>query len=580
MTNNGGSPVNQIDGRRGNGPVDESTRTAAPPILLRPGASKPIVTLLEREPAFWRFASNLAACISAPPAGVPKWGWKHAWMFRSSFLQRGDPSRGLLLSLLLHVVAVTVIISAPLYHWDSVANSVSTPPVPAPRHEVIYFSKADLLPLISPPRPKTVVRRAAKPAPRAKVQMAYHPVQTIISRPPAPDNRRQTIVQPEAPPIEVRAEIRVPNLIRWSAPELPPPAVPVAIRRATPAPSPPVVAKSPLVAPAMPKLAALNLDASAIPVAPAPGIEVPKLAVPVRVIAAAKAPATTPPPPPARTPAGAPELPAAPAMDLPAGAASLPSLVAISVAPAPPTDTVDLPRGSRAGEFAAAPEGHGSESVGAPADLGTIASTDRGRGSLSGDADANIHVPDLSITGGDRGVSSAPSRAPDAGSDLQRLIASASRPSLSPVSPGAAQPSRQVESEYFGTRRVYTVYMNMPNLSSGSGSWVLRFAEMSDHGVVPANDGKLLTPEAIRKVDPMYEASAAREKVQGSVTLAAVVMKDGTVSNVRVVRSLDPRLDSSAVAALTQWLFQPARKNGSPVDLEVLVQIPFALPSL
>ena len=139
---------------------------------------------------------------------------------------------------------------------------------------------------------------------------------------------------------------------------------------------------------------------------------------------------------------------------------------------------------------------------------------------------------------------------------------------------------RPLESEFFGARRVYTIYMNMPNLTSAAGSWVLRFAEPNHPGNPREDASELSTPEAVRKVDPMYVAAAAREKVQGTVTLAALVLKDGTLANIRVVGSLDPRLDSSAVAALTQWRFQPARKNGVPIDLEVLIQIPFRISSL
>jgi len=138
---------------------------------------------------------------------------------------------------------------------------------------------------------------------------------------------------------------------------------------------------------------------------------------------------------------------------------------------------------------------------------------------------------------------------------------------------------RPLESEFFGARRVYTVYMNMPNLTSAVGSWVLRFAELDERGSLLGSAGELSTPEAVRKVDPMYVASAARERVQGTVTIAALVLKDGSLANIRVVGSLDPRLDSSAVAALTQWQFSPARRGGQPVDLEVLVQIPFRLAS-
>ena len=64
-----------------------------------------------------------------------------------------------------------------------------------------------------------------------------------------------------------------------------------------------------------------------------------------------------------------------------------------------------------------------------------------------------------------------------------------------------------------------------------------------------------------------------------SIQMGAQILRDGTVANVQVLRSLDDRLDLSAVIALTKWEFQPAKKNGAPIDLEVLVQIPFRLPS-
>jgi len=251
-----------------------------------------------------------------------------------------------------------------------------------------------------------------------------------------------------------------------------------------------------------------------------------------------------------------------------------------------------MPIGTRAGQFAASPEGMGEESE--PGVASASASKERAGGGANrqagasgGDAGtdslAEIHVPGLTVSGGDTTPPISALRGRDSEPDLKKLMASATRPSLlpplmadrEPQSPQLEKPT-PAEAKFFGARRVYTVYMNMPNLASGGGgSWVLRFAEL--HENPRGNSGDLATPEAVHKVDPMYVAAAAREKVEGTVTLAAIVLRDGSVSNVRVVDSLDPRLDTSAVAALTQWRFRPALKNGAPVDLEVLVQIPFRL---
>jgi TonB family protein len=54
-----------------------------------------------------------------------------------------------------------------------------------------------------------------------------------------------------------------------------------------------------------------------------------------------------------------------------------------------------------------------------------------------------------------------------------------------------------------------------------------------------------------------------------------VIHADGSVGNVRVLRGVDERLDQFASQALSRWQFQPATKNGSPIDVEATFQIPF-----
>jgi TonB family protein len=47
------------------------------------------------------------------------------------------------------------------------------------------------------------------------------------------------------------------------------------------------------------------------------------------------------------------------------------------------------------------------------------------------------------------------------------------------------------------------------------------------------------------------------------------------VDAVRVLSSGDDRLNEYARSALARWRFQPATKNGKPVDLQAVVMIPF-----
>ncbi len=113
--------------------------------------------------------------------------------------------------------------------------------------------------------------------------------------------------------------------------------------------------------------------------------------------------------------------------------------------------------------------------------------------------------------------------------------------------------------------------LNMPNLNSAGGSWVIRFAELDGS----ENKGELIAPVAEHKVDPAYPMELMRENVSGTVTLRAVIRTDGTVGDIRVVNGADKRLDHYAAQALSRWHFRPAEKNGAMVDVEAIVMIPF-----
>jgi TonB family protein len=123
----------------------------------------------------------------------------------------------------------------------------------------------------------------------------------------------------------------------------------------------------------------------------------------------------------------------------------------------------------------------------------------------------------------------------------------------------------------FGSKHVYSMEINLPNLNSRGGSWVIRFAEKG----MPSIAGELSTPVATTKVDPAYPSSLQHDGVQGTVVLYAVIHADGTVGDIRVLHGLHEVLDVNAVKALARWKFRPAMKSGAPVDLEAVVQIPF-----
>ena len=83
-------------------------------------------------------------------------------------------------------------------------------------------------------------------------------------------------------------------------------------------------------------------------------------------------------------------------------------------------------------------------------------------------------------------------------------------------------------------------------------------------------------PEAIWKVTPQYPDVARESRVEGTVMVQALVGKDGTVKDTRIVKSI-PMLDAAATAAVRLWLFKPAQVHGEPVAVWVAVPVKFTL---
>jgi len=80
----------------------------------------------------------------------------------------------------------------------------------------------------------------------------------------------------------------------------------------------------------------------------------------------------------------------------------------------------------------------------------------------------------------------------------------------------------------------------------------------------------------IRQVKPQYPPLARQARVQGTVVLQAVIGKDGTVQDLRVV-SGHPLLIGAAVAAVKQWLYRPYYLNGEPVTVDTQMNVNFTL---
>ena len=544
-----------------------------PSVVDAAESSVNVPTLLVELPPWHRvFRRNLADLLwrrHTPPLRLAS---KPADFWPDVFVHQPLPWGKFAQSVVYHATALALLWSASLL----LPRTAQISERPTFSHEdVIYYSASDLLPPLDtgdnhPPR-------------AAKGDPTYAP-QPIISVPPEADNRRQTIVTP--PQLKLNRDVPLPNVVSWPkiAPQVPIAATqPASMAERTPTLDMPAVAPAPDVKLASSRQSMQNLASSAV--APAPVVDAastlrvgdlnightavvapaPQLAVAEQRVAAG------------RTGLGNSKdvVPPPPSVSGSAGGASSGRLIALSIHPGVAAP-VEPPAGNRRGSFSAGPQGKPG-AAGTPDIAGSGRGTQNSGGGGHTEVPPGLHVgagPDAKTNaiggsghGNGTGGGSGESRSP-------ALMAKLSPPRVS-SRPEGQVPNRTAETEeeekVFGDRKFYSMTLNIPNLNSAGGSWVIHFAEKNG-----ADDkGELSAPTATTMVDPAYPLELMNQHVQGTVTLYAVIGSDGAVSDVRVLNSADDRLDQYAREALMRWHFRPASKNGSPVPLEAVVKIPF-----
>ena len=75
-----------------------------------------------------------------------------------------------------------------------------------------------------------------------------------------------------------------------------------------------------------------------------------------------------------------------------------------------------------------------------------------------------------------------------------------------------------------------------------------------------------------------YPVIAQENGIQGRVSCSFVVEKDGSVTDVQVLRGVDPSLDKEAIRVITampKW--KPGKQRGKPVRVKYTVPVTFRL---
>ncbi len=548
-------------------------------------------------------------------------------VFSNVWAPAGYPTRSFAASLVLHACMVGLI-------WGLSGMSFGKP-LPFTRaalerdYEITYYKPEDLLPKINSAKDGPKAPAGKKPELKPpKGSTAFHPTQTIQSSPKEADNESQTIVQPSAPEVKIRQEVKVPNIVIWNVPETKLETLQIASKQiGAPMEQKPEAALPQLRPPdvdgknvernlselTLAKVEITNLNAkmtvkigtmaewNIASDAANPG---PLLNTPVdntAQLSRLQAGMTSKLGTSIEWSMGDGKTPG-PTINVPltgAGSNQLRNMVVLSANPGlPGPGGLKVPAGNKTGAFSMSPDGN---RAGSPdgVDDGVLGGGVPGGGGSGGSGSgfggggniASIQIPGMSVKGGPNsgaatiaGPGRRP-RSPGGFSDMQTIEDPGESYNITVVEGRSGGAGLGVYGVLSGKRN-YTVFIPMP-----AGRWTMQFSEMpeprstsgprpaatqvSGSQVMVASGDAIVQPRPLRKVDPGRPEDPDLAQLRGLVVLYAVIRKDGGIDKIRVVRSLNPVLDERAIEALKQWKFKPALLGDSAIDVQALFGVPF-----
>jgi hypothetical protein len=471
------------------------------------------------------------------------------------------------LSIIFHVAVVSGLLLAP--HVAS-----KDPEHNRPIYEELIKPESKRIVWFSPPKKplpdvSAQQRIGTFPKPRAPLKSTV----AIIATAPKPKSEKQFIWQP-VPKIEIHQDLPAPNMIAKAAMSIPAPPPP-------PEPKPRVDkpdqqgAKSPQpnISPPTPngdvnKAEQTNTQPVEIPkprkdfVPPPPSQRPPRAVIPVQtadvplpdvnISGTASARAALPDgigapsfskgaPPPQNGPPG------------PVNAAGNGN-VDVAVVGLNPNDKGRVPDGSRPGQFAQAPT------------VGEVA---------TGEVKGGFGVPNLTIHD-DRKVVPPPHVDPPRNIVLysDRLRSLPVSTLSVPLHPASRTIPASIEGRFRG-RNVYTMVIPIENLAEYSSDWIIWFAERESKS--GSGELNVRAPVPLRKFESV-EPVAPGARTELRVQIAAVISKEGKLEVRALLRNLAPALESEVLRDIQSWEFKPATQDGVPVDIDVVIEIPFSLP--
>ncbi len=391
-------------------------------------------------------------------------------------------------------------------------------------HKIIFYDLRKVLPDVAP------VEKVGRSITPRGTEVSK---QAIIATSPKPISRTQSIFVP-APKILLPRDVSIPDLVARNAtslPTLPPPPKPAPIPPK--AFVPPPINRQPKLPVPLPTVDALapSINPAAVP---APPIAIGGISTLSRIAA----PRPDAPPVPTAT----------------NGNANVDAAIA-NLDPSKNTNRT-LPEGERPGQFSKAPNQ-------GPAATGEASSS-------------ALTVPNLSIRDRASNAVKIPEDKPARKTILyEERVRNVPHSTLSVPLRSATRTIPAAVDARFRGRNVYAIVIPIENMPVYSGDWIVWFAEREPH---PGETPLMYAPMPFRKLEAIEE-TVAGNRVRQRIQVAAIVSKDGKLSNVAPVTNAGPAMEHAATEDVASWEFKPATRNGVPIDVEVVIEIPFNLPS-
>ncbi len=187
-----------------------------------------------------------------------------------------------------------------------------------------------------------------------------------------------------------------------------------------------------------------------------------------------------------------------------------------------------------------------------------------------------------------KSVAAAASSSAPATPTRERKAANSPAPAAAAAAPFAATTERAVlpplEVEVVAGNRHITLPAKSNaihlDVNSGETASASSASASAPNGLVSAGDRVQLSPQTTQSVSisvpPNYPLLARQMKVQGAVSLMALISRDGTIQELQILNG-PGILATAAREAVKQWHFKPYLQNGQPVETQARITVNFTI---